>query len=148
MAQTVPHVLTLTEVLANIGAARQAAFLGWQHFDLFANFLATNNRDGTRANTYHAAVTQSASAAFQVGDSSTGYYTYQFINSGANIVYFAWGIDNTVSATIAPQNAFGNAVPVLPNEIVLYTLPPGAWISVVCDSGKTSDIWITAGEGM
>jgi hypothetical protein len=37
---------------------------------------------------------------------------------------------------------------VLPNEIVIYNLLPNVYISAICESGGTSNLLVTPGEGM
>lgn len=103
---------------------------------------------GPRGNTANIACNQSASVAVQVTSSPSGCYTYQYINSGGNTAYVAASQDPKITVTIPTPGSPANGVAVLPNEIVIYNLTPNAWFSAICESGKTTNLLVTAGEGM
>lgn len=64
----------------------------------------------------------------------------RFVNSGTQTIFWAYGSE----ASLSPSNG----VPMLPNTVETFTLPPGiSQISVI--AGATgSTLYITAGDGM
>jgi hypothetical protein len=103
---------------------------------------------GPRGNTANISCTDSASTAVQVSSLPNNQFTYQFINSGSNKVYFAYSTQPNVVAVIPTPSTPANGVCVLPNEIVIYNLLPNCYISAICESGGTTNLLVTPGEGM
>ena len=102
---------------------------------------------GPRGVTYNIACTDVSSTAINIV-SDTFCFTYQFVNIGTNIAYFAVGTDNTVVAKVPTAATPALGVPVLPNEIVVYSFTPSAWIAAICSTGLTTNLLVTVGEGM
>jgi hypothetical protein len=105
------------------------------------------NAFGPRGLTHNIAANTTASAALKIVSSPSGFYTFQFVNSGGNKCYFAWDSVGQVQANVPVPGTPGNGVPVLPNEIVVYSLGPNAFVSVICPVG-TTNLEVTVGEGM
>lgn len=84
----------------------------------------------------------------QVSAQGQSCYTYQFINSGNGKCWFAYGQQPNLTVTIPVPGTPAAAIPILPNEIVIYNLVPNAFFSVICGSGDTTTLEITPGEGM
>jgi hypothetical protein len=105
------------------------------------------NAFGPRSLTYNIAATQAAGAAVNIACDPLC-DTYQFINIGTAIIYFAMGNDATTVAAIPAPGAPANGTPVLPNEIVIYRFSPNAWCSVICDAGLSGNLLVSVGEGI
>ena len=103
---------------------------------------------GPRGLTANIAANQTASAPVKVVSSPSNFSTYQFVNVGGNTVYFAWDTTGGQAAAIPVAGTPAQGVPILSNEIVIYSLAPQAYISVICETGKTSNLLVTVGEGM
>lgn len=105
------------------------------------------NAFGPRSLNFNIAATQTPSTAIQISADPLC-DVYQFINTGTAIAYIAVGNSKDIQAAIAAPNVPANGTPILPNEIVLYRFGPNSWISAICDTGKTTNLFITVGEGM
>lgn len=103
---------------------------------------------GPRGNTANIACNASASTAVQITSNPAGCYTYQFVNEGASKCFFAWGNEPNVTVSIPVPGTPGNGVPVLSNEIVVYRLNPNIYVSAICESGGSTNLMVTPGEGM
>lgn len=103
---------------------------------------------GPRGNTVNVSVNQTASAPVRVRSNPGGQYTYQFVNSGGNKCWFASGRDTSLTVAIPVPGTPANGIPILANEIVVYSLGPDAFISVICQTGEVTTLEITPGEGM
>lgn len=103
---------------------------------------------GPRGSTYLIAATDAASAPLKIESGPTGCYTYQFVNKGSNLCYFAWSQQNRPVAAIPAAGTPAQGVCILPNEIVIYNLCPNVFISAICETGLTTNLLITPGEGM
>lgn len=103
---------------------------------------------GPRGPTCNINCSDTASAPVQVTASGQSCYTYQFMNIGASKCYFNWAASGGGSVSIPVSGTPSQAIPVLANEIVIYNLTPGAWITAICESGETTNLLVTPGEGM
>ena len=108
----------------------------------------TTQAFGPRGNTFNISCNESASVAVKITADPTPCFTYQFVNEGANKCYFAYGSDPRISVTIPTPGSPASGVPVLPNEIVIYRLNPNVYITAICESGQTTNLLVTPGEGM
>ena len=105
------------------------------------------NAFGPRSKTFFIPCTSTASSAVQI-TSDPMCDTYQFVNIGTSICYFAIGNFNTISAVIPQAGAPANGIPILPNEIVIYRFSPAMWVSAICPGTGTTSLLISVGEGM
>jgi hypothetical protein len=102
---------------------------------------------GPRGNTANISCSATASTSEQITSAPNNCFTYQFMNIGAAKCFFAYSTQPGVVAQIPTP---GNPKPstcVLPNEIVVYNLQPNVWISAICETGATTNLLITPGEG-
>ena len=104
------------------------------------------NAFSPRGNTFNIAATQTASSALQI-TSDPLCDTYQFVNTGSSTGYVAVANNASVAAVVPAAGTPANGIPVLAGEIVIYRFVPNAWVSAICDSGKTTNLLITVGEG-
>lgn len=104
------------------------------------------NAFGPRSNTYNIPVTGTASTPLQIV-SDPLCDVYQFINTGAAIIFFTAQPYPTASVIPMPGTP-ANGTPILPNEIVLYRFSPNAYVSAVCLTGQVSNLLVSVGEGM
>lgn len=102
---------------------------------------------GPRGNTANISCSDVASVPVQIGSSTGGCYTYQFVNTGSKKAYVTAQV-RPAAAVIASPGSPANGVPILPNEIVIYNMVPDAWVSAICESGETTNLLVTPGEGM
>lgn len=105
------------------------------------------NAFGPRGNTYNIACTSTASTAVKIA-SDMMCSTYQFVNIGTSICYFAIGNSSTVAAVIPLSGTPANGIPVLPGEIVIYQFSPAMWVSAICPAAGTTNLLISVGEGI
>ena len=105
------------------------------------------NAFGPRSLNFNIAVTQTASTGVQI-NADPLCDVYQFINTGTSIAYVAVANDQNITAAIASPGSPANGTPILPNEIVLYRYGPNSYVSAICDTGKTTNLFVTVGEGM
>lgn len=103
---------------------------------------------GPRGQTANISCNQTASAPVQVKGTPGGMFTYQFVNGGGNTAYFAYNKEAGGTVTIPVPGTPGNGVPILSNEIVIYHLTPDAYITCICETGKTTNMLVTPGEGL
>jgi len=109
---------------------------------------------GAKGNTAKIAVTQSASTGVQVPGTNFDCTQYLVKNTGSNIAYLAAGDNSAKGSAVAAVIPTGsgansaNGVPIIPNEVAVYTFPPNAYFSAICDAGLTTTLWLTPGEGM
>ena len=103
---------------------------------------------GPRGNTCNISCTSTASTPIQITSAPNNQFTYQFINTGSSKVYFGYGRDPGTTVTIPVPGTPANGVCVLPNEIVIYNLLPNVYISAICETGGTTNLLVTPGEGM
>ena len=103
---------------------------------------------GPRGPTANIACNATASVPVRVKGDGQSCYTYQLVNSGNAKCYFNYSPDPVVGVTIPTPGNPQYAVPVLPNEIVVYNLTPNAYFTAICESGDVTTLLVTPGEGM
>lgn len=94
------------------------------------------------AGTVNVTVTNS-SAAVPTIDSAARMTQFRLANVGTQTVFF-------LAAAVgqpAPTATVANGVPLLPNTVETFTLPPNAQIAAIAAAGG-SVLYVTAGEGM
>lgn len=106
----------------------------------------SQNIFGPRGNTSLIAVTQTASTGAQFASVPTGASQVQFVNAGPNQVYVAQAATAT-NAVIPTAGTPANGMPIPAGAICTYSIPPLAYLSFICDTGKTATLYVTRGEG-
>jgi hypothetical protein len=107
---------------------------------------------GARGKTAKVAVSQVASTPVQITGDATGLTQYLVKNTGTNIAYLnasakeSGGVVAAIPTGTGANVAYG--VPIIPNEVAVYSFPPDAFVSAICDAGLTTTLWLTPGEGM